>query len=579
MNPLKSFKEGSLAQLGIILGGVIVCAVFGAILTGMGVSIVWLSLVFIIAGLVIIPLTGRAATVISPLSAGTVLSVEALSAFGLFGIVGSIFAFGHDGSAVMIGLALGFLLCLACIAPQLSSMNARSMPEFFSLRYGNGILRFMCLMIICAVSVLFLGAQLLAVGLVAEQVLGFASAGGILIGAIAIIGISLPLKKFMISYSQIILSATVLFAILLICAWILAGMTGIVVPHVAYGGLIEDIADTEHRLNVAATFGEPGQVIGYGGMICLAFSLAAGAAVMPHLLSRVTVEKFPEQSRLVLQRGVCLFVIVATALPALGVAARFGFLSFSAQAQNMLTLDALPEALRAGIVICGATGEAIQAACLEYGYTSAFPAGAVSVNPQSVLLALPSLSDAPGWIIAILSVVVLFTAATAGGGAAHTFAYAFCYNAFSRNMPENIPLVATAVTMTGAVFAAASGVGLIELAAWAYAMAAGSIAAPLVLGLWWKRTNAIGALCGMSAGFVLTALYIIGSYWGFDFVAGSGDEWRWFGFTSYASGFFGLIASACVTVSASLLGPKPRPSQIACLRPVMSSSMAIASPE
>lgn len=72
---------------------------------------------------------------------------------------------------------------------------------------------------------------------------------------------------------------------------------------------------------------------------------------------------------------------------------------------------------------------------------------------------------------------------------------------------------------------------IVELVAWAFSLAAGAFFPALVMGIWWKRANKVGAVTGMLVGFLTTVFYMVGSrFYGVS----------WFGTTTIASGVFGI---------------------------------------
>ena len=54
----------------------------------------------------------------------------------------------------------------------------------------------------------------------------------------------------------------------------------------------------------------------------------------------------------------------------------------------------------------------------------------------------------------------------------------------------------------------------------------------------------------------------MGAGLGADFVAGSGDEWRWFGATHLSAGVFGIAVSVFLTFIVSKLGAEPTLAQL-----------------
>jgi cation/acetate symporter len=80
---------------------------------------------------------------------------------------------------------------------------------------------------------------------------------------------------------------------------------------------------------------------------------------------------------------------------------------------------------------------------------------------------------------------------------------------------------------------------------WAFALS-GSTAFPvLLLSIWWKRINLIGALVGMVVGFVIAVLAMLAG------------QTAWFGVHSAMAGVFAIPASFVATIITTYLTPAP----------------------
>ena len=89
---------------------------------------------------------------------------------------------------------------------------------------------------------------------------------------------------------------------------------------------------------------------------------------------------------------------------------------------------------------------------------------------------------------------------------------------------------------------------IVELVAWAFSLAGASFFPALVMGIWWKRANKIGANVGMAIGLGVTLYYMIGSrFFGVS----------WFGTQTIASAIFGLPAGFLAIWIVSLLTAPP----------------------
>jgi cation/acetate symporter len=71
----------------------------------------------------------------------------------------------------------------------------------------------------------------------------------------------------------------------------------------------------------------------------------------------------------------------------------------------------------------------------------------------------------------------------------------------------------------------------------------------LVLGIWWKRTTATGAILGMMSGFIICVVYLVGTRY-FDMPL-------WFGIRNISSALFGLPVAFLVTWAVSLMTQAP----------------------
>ena len=107
---------------------------------------------------------------------------------------------------------------------------------------------------------------------------------------------------------------------------------------------------------------------------------------------------------------------------------------------------------------------------------------------------------------------------------------------------------------------------ILTMMAWGVSLAASGLFAPIVLGLWWKRTTTIGAGCGIAAGFALCLFYIAGTQFFPDrFVAMFGSDPMmptgagWWGIDNAAAGLFGIPVALAVTILVSLVTPAPSP--------------------
>jgi len=87
----------------------------------------------------------------------------------------------------------------------------------------------------------------------------------------------------------------------------------------------------------------------------------------------------------------------------------------------------------------------------------------------------------------------------------------------------------------------------------AFSLAASAFFPALVLGVFWKRANYLGAVIGMLAGLAVCMYYMFMTY---EFFGGV-DANQWFAIKPIAAGVFGLPAGFLGVIIGSLLTKEP----------------------
>jgi cation/acetate symporter len=125
--------------------------------------------------------------------------------------------------------------------------------------------------------------------------------------------------------------------------------------------------------------------------------------------------------------------------------------------------------------------------------------------------------------------------------------------------PEGRRIVAARLILVAVAAGAAMLVPLWQAEAtvlleWALALAAAGAFAPLVLGLWWRRCNEVGALSGMAAGFGFTTLVFLMDR---DVISSTLVSSGWANVGAPTAAIAGLAIAIVVTIGLSLATPAP----------------------
>jgi cation/acetate symporter len=480
---------------------------------------------------------GVISAVFAGLAGGAVWSAAAI----VMSTGGSLPLAGYDSRSLLIGLTGGYVLLAALIAPFLRNLGVAAVPEFMGARYG-GAARVLAQVVLLVCSSLFLVAVLQAAIPVLVSVFGINDDTALAILLVLIVMCALRGGAYGITATQIgqyialIIGGAALF--LMVEAYSFNRPSG-----TTYDPIIEALEAMVRGLGlapVASPRSVPFRVSDALGDLELTVSLMAGTATLPHVL------------------------LPPLSTPNMGEARR-------SVAWSLLFI--------AGLVFVLPTYVAHSSAEV-YREPSGVAAGLVAAIGLSAMLAAAS---------ALLLLIA---------------------NSLDRGIPgrSSVPATAPSPTLTTArallIAAAAFAAYLVKTLpmepsnwmAWAFSLAAAGFFPALVLGIWWKRATAGGAICGITVGFGLCLFYIAVSRYfrqlgvtrlGMSPLLNSGDEqalvnvtqvladprWSadvpaseanplasrvgWLNVGNTVCGILGVFAGFAITIGVSLLGGRP----------------------
>ncbi|HHS83343.1 MAG TPA: cation acetate symporter, partial [Gammaproteobacteria bacterium] len=183
----------------------------------------------------------------------------------------------------------------------------------------------------------------------------------------------------------------------------------------------------------------------------------------------------------------------------------------------------------------------------------------VKVDRDIMVLANPEIAKLPDWVIALVAAGGLAAALSTAAGLllaiASSISHDLLKGVFAPNISEKNELLASRITMSGAVIVAGYlGLHPPDFAAGtvaiAFGLAASSLFPALMMGIFSRRMNKAGAIAGMLAGLGVTLLYVF-QHKGIMFIPGTsflgGMEENWFfGISPNAFGAVGAVVNFAV---------------------------------
>jgi cation/acetate symporter len=192
------------------------------------------------------------------------------------------------------------------------------------------------------------------------------------------------------------------------------------------------------------------------------------------------------------------------------------------------------------------------------------------VDRDIMVLANPEIAKLPNWVIALVAAGGLAAALSTAAGLLLAIASAISHDllkgVFRPDISERAELLASRVAMAGSILVAGY-LGLnppgfaAEVVALAFGLAASSIFPALMMGIFAKRVNNVGATAGMLSGLGVTLLYI---FWfkGWFFIPGTAmaantpDNWL-LGISPEAFGAVGAMINFAVAMTVSAITKAP----------------------
>lgn len=191
----------------------------------------------------------------------------------------------------------------------------------------------------------------------------------------------------------------------------------------------------------------------------------------------------------------------------------------------------------------------------------------ILLQPDMIVLAAPEIAGLPYVISGLVAAGALAAALSTADGLLLTIANALSHDVFyhmvDRQASHQRRVTTAKIVLLGVALFASYVTSLrpgniLFLVGAAFSLAASSFFPVLVLGIFWRRTTAAGAVAGMAAGLGVAVYYIFVNYPFFTRMTGIFGD-RWFGVDPIASGAFGVPAGFAVAIIVSLLTPRNAP--------------------
>lgn len=502
---------------------------------------------------------------------GMATAADWMSAASFIAMAGGLYAQGYNYLAFVLGWTGGYVLVAVLIAPFLRKFGAYTVPDFLGSRYGGNFARTIGIVILFCCSFAYILGQITGTGIIASRFLGIDFNVAVFVGLVGILVCSMLGGMRAVTWTQVAQYIVLIMAYLVPVVILSAQQTGIPLPQLMYGTVLQEIQTLEQTKpaleGVKPFIQTPQNMTEAANFFALILCLMIGTASLPHVLMRFfTTPSVRDARRSVAWALLFIFLLYFTA-PAYATFAKFEVYQniLGADLSTLAAIEALPRWVfiygQIDLVkICGANAASAQIvleACQAAGVTMLNHAN-FNIAADTVVIATPEIAGLPYVIAGLVAAGGLAAALSTADGLLLAIANALSHDLYYRMIDPKAStarrlivarILLVAVAVLGAAVATTRPGGILALVAWAFSLAAAGLFPALVMGVWWKRTTKEGAICGMIAGFGVTLFYLIMTRY-FDMPL-------WFGIANISAGIFGIPTAFVVTWVVSKMTPAP----------------------
>lgn len=528
---------------------------------------------------------------VHPVLNGMATGADWMSAASFISMAGLIAFLGYDACVYLMGWTGGYCLLAMLLAPYLRKFGKFTVSEFIGERYYSNAARMTAVLCLVVASVTYVIGQMKGIGVVFSRALGLSFEVGIVLGMIIVFIYAVFGGMKGVTNTQIAQYCVLIFAYTVPAIFISLTLTGIPLPQLGLGATLADgsglyLLDKLDTILVELGFAEyTAQKMSTINVLFLCMSLMIGTAGLPHVIMRFFTVPKVKDARSSAGWALVFIAILYTTAPAVGAMARMNLMqtiqtgAVGAADGNIAYAD-VPSWFKSwektGLLkFEDKNGDGKIQYYDEKGLKNAADFGwkgneMTKVDRDIMVLANPEIAGLPNWVIALVTAGAVAAALSTAAGLLLAIATAVSHDVLKGWLMPDIDdkqeLMYSRIAIAGAILIAGY-LGLnppgfaAQVVALAFGLAASSIFPAIMMGIFSKRVNDKGAICGMLAGLGTTLVYIF-IYKGWFFfkstamLPDNADHWL-FGINPQAFGFIGALINFGVATVVSNMTEEP----------------------
>jgi len=539
---------------------------------------------------------------VGPVMNGMAIGADWMSAASFISMAGLISNMGYGGGLFLMGWTGGYVLLAMLLAPYLRKFGKFTVPQFIGDRFYSKSASTVAVFCLLVASLTYIIGQMTGVGVAFSRFLGVTSETGIYagMGIVFLYAVFGGMKG--ITYTQVAQYCVLISAYIIPAIFISIQLTGNPIPQLGLGSNIvgQDVS-LLHKLDmVVSDLGFANYTTSDAGgmlnMFVYTMSLMIGTAGLPHVIMRFFTVPTVAAARSSAGWALIFIGLLYTTAPAVAAMAKTNLLRTITPgvvmgnadpyaADSQLVYEERPDWMKrwekTGLLKWeDKNGDGRIQYYNDKSKSDAFKAKAeaagwkgneLTVNADIIVLANPEIALLPNWVIALVAAGGLAAALSTAAGLLMAISAAISHdlikNVFVPEISEKNELLAGKISMAVAIVIAGYlglnppgfAAGTVALA---FGIAASSLFPAIMMGIFSKKMNKEGAICGMLAGLFVTLFYVFAAK-GIFFIKGTeylhliGGPNSFFGITPEAFGAIGACVNFGVAFIVDKMTPEP----------------------
>ena len=527
---------------------------------------------------------------VHPVTNGMATAADWMSAASFISMAGLIAAGGYANSSFLMGWTGGYVLLAMLLAPYLRKFGKFTVPDFIGDRFYSRGARLTAVICLVIISVTYVIGQMAGAGVAFSRFLEVSNSTGIWIAAAVVFAYAVFGGMKGITYTQVAQYVVLIIAYTIPAIFISLQLTGNPIPPLGLFGdhvdsglpLLQKLDEVVRDLGFAAYTADTTNKL---NMVLFTLSLMIGTAGLPHVIIRFfTVPKVADARWSAGWTLIFIALLYLTA-PAVASMARLNLATTiypEGTSAPALAYEERPEWVKTWEQTGLIKWEDKNADGRIQMYNDAAPAftptaqergwngNELTVNNDILVLANPEIANLPGWVIGLIAAGAIAAALSTAAGLLLAISSAISHDLIKTlinpKISEKNEMRAARISMACAILLA-TYLGLnppgfaAQVVALAFGIAAATLFPVLMMGIFSKRMNDKGAICGMVTGLVVTLLYIF-TYLGWFFIPGTNmlpntpDQW-FMGISPASFGSIGAVINFAVAYAVSTVTVAP----------------------